>query len=190
MTDLNDILASATGAWRLAADRSTVAFRTRTAWGLATVTGGFREFSGDAQVAEGVTGRVVIRATSLQTGIGMRDKHLRSVEFFDVEAHPEILVEVSGAQPAADSTAVLSTILTVRGTSRPVALPVDVRVLDDTALQVSGQCTVERADFGVSGNLLGMVGPVAALSATLVFVRVASGPTEFTESTGQRADTQ
>ncbi|WP_396918880.1 YceI family protein [Mycolicibacterium sp.] len=171
MTNLQDTITATTGTWRLAPDRSKVAFQAKTAWGLATVTGAFTEFSGDGQVTDDVTGRVVIRAASLQTGIGKRDKHLRSADFFDVETHPDIVVEVTGAEPGTTDTAVLHSTFTVRGTSRPVELPVDVRVLEGTAVQVSGHCTVDRAEFGVTGNLLGMVGQKAALSATLVFVR-------------------
>lgn len=177
MTDLQNILDATTGTWQLSGSRSRVAFQTKTAWGLATVTGAFTEVSGNAQVTTDVAGRVLVAAASVQTGIGRRDKHLRSADFFDVEHHPEITVEVGGVEAAADSTATLHTTFTVRGTSRPVELPVDVRILDDGAVQVCGHCTCERADFGVSGNMLGMVGPVAAVSATLVFVRATSSST-------------
>ncbi|MDV3126691.1 YceI family protein [Mycobacterium sp. 21AC1] len=172
MTTLHNILTGTAGSWNLAADRSVLSFRNKTMWGLATVTGTFTEFSGDGKVADGVTGSVRIRATSLQTGIGKRDAHLRSADFFDVDNHPDITVEASKAEPSGDDAALLQTTLTVRGVSRAIELPVSVRVLDDGAVQVSGHCTVERGDFGVSGNMLGMVGPKTDLSADLVFVRV------------------
>lgn len=189
-TVLQDVITATTGHWRVAPDRSTVAFRTKTAWGLYTVTGGFTEFSGEGLVAGDVTGRVVIPAASLKTGNGRRDKHLRSVDFFDVETHPDIVVEVSGAESSVADTAILHSKFTVRGRSRPVGLPVDVRVLDANAVQVTGSCTVDRADFGVGGNLLGMVGAAAELTASLVFVRAACGPTEFTDVSGPCGRTQ
>lgn len=172
MTNLHNILTGTAGAWNLASDRSVVSFRNKTMWGLATVTGTFTEYSGDGRVADGVTGEVRIRAASLQTGIGKRDAHLRSADFFDVDHHPDIVVGVSKAQPSGDDAATLQTTLTVRGVSRPIELPVSVRVLNDGAVQVSGHCTVNRGEFGVSGNMLGMVGPKTELSADLVFVRV------------------
>jgi polyisoprenoid-binding protein YceI len=101
----------------------------------------------------------------------MRDKHLRSADFLDVETHPDIVVEVTGFQAESAGAARLPATLTVRGTSRPVELPVTVQVLDDDAVRVSGGCTVNRREFGVSGNMLGMVGPATDISADLVFTR-------------------
>ncbi|ART73871.1 hypothetical protein BTO20_24910 [Mycobacterium dioxanotrophicus] len=171
MTALSDILVTTAGSWTLAPNRSSVTFRNKTAWGLATVTGEFSEFSGDGVVGETVTGRLVIRATSLHTGITKRDNHLRSADFFDVDTHPDIVVEVTGFEPADTRSARLRATLTVRGTSQPIELPVTVLVLDDGGVRVSGGCTVSRREFGVSGNMLGMVGPKTDISADLVFTR-------------------
>lgn len=171
MTTGQDVLTEAAGSWRLAPDRSTVACRTKTLWGLATVTTTFTEFTGEGRVADGVVGRMVIRAESLRTGIRKRDAHLRSADFFDVDNHPDIVIEVSSAEPAGADGARLQTILTVRGTSRPLELPVSVRILDDNTVRTSGGCTIERGEFGVSGNMLGMVGRDTAVNVDLVFVR-------------------
>lgn len=170
MTTVQEVLTASTGNWNLAPERSTVRFRTRTMWGLVPVNGTFTEVSGSGTVAGEVFGRVVIRSASVRTGIGKRDGHLRSADFFDVETHPEITVEVAGAQPSGGG-AVLDTTMTVRGTSRPVRLPIDVDVLDDGSLRVSGRCTLDRRDFAVSGNMLGMVGTSTEVSAELVFTR-------------------
>ena len=172
MTTLPDILLDTAGGWTLAPNRSSVTFRNKTAWGLSTVTGTFSEFSSDGVVGETVTGRLVIRATSLHTGITKRDDHLRSADFFDVDTYPDIVVEVTGFQSAGAGAARLPATLTVRGTSHPIDLPVSVQVLDDDAVRVSGGCTVSRREFGVSGNMLGMVGPATDISADLVFTRV------------------
>ncbi|OBC10962.1 hypothetical protein A5784_35610 [Mycobacterium sp. 852013-50091_SCH5140682] len=171
MTTLPDILVDTAGSWTLVTDRSSVTFRNKTAWGLATVTGQFSEFSGDGVVGETVTGRLVIRAASLHTGITKRDNHLRSADFFDVDTHPDIVVEVTGYETADTERALLRATLTVRGTSQPIELPVGVQVLEDGAVQVSGGCTVHRREFGVSGNMLGMVGPKTDISADLAFAR-------------------
>lgn len=171
MTTLQDILTAGAGNWTLSPERSSVTFRNKTLWGLATVTGRFAQFSGEGRANGGVSGRVVIRAASLRTGIRKRDEHLRSADFFDVENHPEITVEVTEAHLSGPDGARLGATLTVRGASRPIELPVSVQVLDSGAVEVAGQCRVERGEFGVSGNLLGMVGPTTTLSATLVFIR-------------------
>ncbi|CDP84197.1 MULTISPECIES: YceI family protein [Mycolicibacterium] len=171
MPTTSDILTASAGNWTLVPDRSTVTFRNKTLWGLATVTGRFTELSGEGSAGAGVTGRVTVAAASVRTGIAKRDAHLRSADFFDVETHPDITVEVTGLEPS-DERIRLTAVLTVRGVSKPVELPVDVDVLDGGTLQLSGQCEVQRDDFGVSGDLLGMVGPTTVLSGELVFTRV------------------
>ncbi|MED5812226.1 YceI family protein [Mycolicibacterium sp. 050232] len=171
MATTSDILTASAGNWTLAPDRSKITFRNKTLWGLATVTGQFTEFHGEGSAGAGVSGRVVIEAASVRTGIGKRDNHLRSADFFDVEAHPDITVQVTGLEPS-DPHLRLTADLTVRGVSKPIELPVDVLALDDGALQLSGQCEVQRDAFGVSGDLLGMVGPTTVLSGELVFTRV------------------
>jgi polyisoprenoid-binding protein YceI len=172
MATLSDILTASAGNWTLVPDRSRVTFRNKTLWGLSTVTGRFTEIAGEGSANAAVSGRVVIAAASVRTGIGKRDAHLRSADFFDAAAHPDITVQVTGmAASGREDVARLTTVLTVRGVSKAVELPVEVEVLDDGALQLSGQCTVARADFGVSGDLLGMVGPTTILSGQLTFVR-------------------
>lgn len=170
MTTLQTLLTANTGNWTLAPERSTVRFRTKTMWGLMPVNGTFSEVSGSGKIADDVTGLLVVRAASLRTGIGKRDEHLRSADFFDVETHPEITVEVTAAQPSGDG-ALLETTMTVRGTSRPVRVPVEIEILDDKSLRVAGRCTMDRRDFGVSGNMLGMVGMSTDVTAALVFTR-------------------
>ncbi len=92
MATLQELLGSpeTAGVWNLVPDRSTIAFKSGSLWGLASVKGTFREFSGDGQVtgSGAVFGRVDIRADSLHTGIKMRDRHLRSADFLDVEKFP------------------------------------------------------------------------------------------------------
>ncbi|OMC41209.1 hypothetical protein A5740_22255 [Mycobacterium sp. GA-1841] len=171
MPTLGDIVAASAGSWTLVPGRSRVTFRNKTLWGLATVTGRFTEFTGEGSAGADVTGRVVIAAASLRTGIGKRDDHLRSADFFDVQAHPDITVEVTGLRPAGGAVPRLAAVVTVRDVSKTIEVPVDVQVLDDGALQLDGQVSVERAEFGVSGDLLGMMGPTTTVSAQLVFTR-------------------
>lgn len=49
----------------------------------------------------------------------MRDKHLRSPDFFDTDNHPDITVEVTGPQSAT---------LTIRGTTLPLPLPLHTTI--------------------------------------------------------------
>lgn len=171
MATISDILTESAGNWTLVPDRSQVVFRNKTLWGLATVTGRFTEFTGEGSAGAGINGQVVIAAASVQTGIAKRDNHLRSPDFFDVEAHPDITLQVTGVVPSEAGATRLTAVLTVRGVSKTVEIPVDVQAVGDNTLRLTGQFEVQRDDFGVSGDLLGMVGPKTVLSGELVFTR-------------------
>ena len=165
------------GVWNLAPARSTVAFKNKTMWGLMNVKGRFAEVRGDGQVTDAgaVSGRLDITAASLNTGIGKRDEHLRSQDFFDVDKFPEISVFVTAANPADGDTVDLRADLNIKGTSYPLPLRATVAVLDDGAVRVSVRTSLERAQFGVSGNMLGMVGGTTDLVADAVFQRTGGG---------------
>ena len=175
MATLQELLGSpdAAGVWNLDSDRTTITFRAKSMWGLVPVKGAFNEFSGDGQVTGGgaVFGRVDIRADSLRTGIKMRDRHLRSADFFDVEKFPDISIVVTAAEPSGEEGARLRASVTVKGTTLPIELPATVRVLDDGAVRVTTQATVDRSQFDVGGNLLGMVTKPVTISCDLVFTR-------------------
>jgi polyisoprenoid-binding protein YceI len=161
------------GVWNLVPERSTIAFNAKSVWGLMTVKGRFAEFSGDGQITDSgaVLGRMDIKAASLDTKLRKRDKDLRAPEFFDVEKYPDITVVVTGGDPVGDDTVDLRTNLTVKDTTLPLPLRARVTVLGDGAVRVSTQVTVDRKQFGVEGNMLGMVGDEATISADAVFRR-------------------
>ena len=73
------------GSWTLAPERSSVRFISKTLWGLIPVNGRFGDVSGEARITPDgqLSGRLLIRADSVRTGIGMRDRHLRAADFFD-----------------------------------------------------------------------------------------------------------
>ena len=84
------------GVWTLDPDQSTIRFNNRTMWGAMKVNGAFTEFSGDGQITDTGTlsGRVDIKAASLNTKLHKRDDDLRSPTFLDVERYPDISVVV------------------------------------------------------------------------------------------------
>lgn len=168
---LND--PGAVGTWQLVPARSSVRFKNKTFWGLATVTGKFGDVNGTGQIgANGaVSGRLDIQASSLKTGIGKRDQHLRSADFFDVENHPEIRVEVTGLKPTRADTADLTATLTVRGVSQPLPLSATITPLGDGSVQLTAKAAIDRTKLGVSGNMIGMMPATTTLLADVVFAK-------------------
>lgn len=163
-----------TGLWQLDPTASTVVVRHRTMWGLETVKVRFGTVAGSGEVlADGTaTGTVTIGADSLGSGNGTRDKHLRSADFLGTEQYPEIVFAVGGAgPPAADGTVPVGGELTVRGVTRPQDLTARLTGADPGAVTLETEFTVDREQFGMSWNRLGIMRGLATVTATLRFTR-------------------
>jgi polyisoprenoid-binding protein YceI len=161
------------GVWNLVPERSTITFRIRNMWGMLSVKGRFTEFSGDGQLTSqgAVYGRLDIRAASLRTGIGRRDRHLCSADFFDVEPYPEISVVVTALAPTTGNAAELRASVTIKGINEPVPLPVRVAELDDGSVRISGETRVDRSQFGLGWNKFGVMSTGVTVAADTIFVR-------------------
>lgn len=177
MTTLETLLRDpeTTGAWNLVADRSVVGFKIKNMWGLVPVKGEFREISGHGELSSGgtVTGHLEIEVASLHTGIGARDKHLLSADFFDAERFPQIRVVVSALQPTQGKGADLKATFTIKGVTDPVPLPVTITELSDGSVRVCGEAKIDRVQFGVDWNKLGMIASTVTTTAELIFAQAA-----------------
>lgn len=163
--------AEAVGAWNLDPGQSSIRFENGTMWGALKVRGAFTEFSGVGEIndAKTVSGRVDIKAASINTGLGTRDHDLRRSNFFDTDRYPDITVVVNGGEPAGGDVARLNAELTVKGITGPLPLKVEVAPLLDGGVRLTTEATVTRKQFAVEGNFLGMVGNRTKLKASLVF---------------------
>ncbi|WP_031169076.1 YceI family protein [Streptomyces durhamensis] len=163
-----------TGTWQLDPAASTVGLRHKTFWGLVTVKGAFATVAGSGEVGPdgSATGTVTLDAASLDTGHTKRDTHLRSADFLDTDNHPEITFAVRGADRLDGDQARIAGQLTVRGVSRP--LSVTARLSDATAdaLTLETEFSVDRDQFGMGWNQLGMMRGLTAVTARLRFTRV------------------
>jgi polyisoprenoid-binding protein YceI len=175
MASLSEFLSdpASTGTWSVDTEQSTISVKTKSMWGLVPVKGRFTEFSGDGQVTapQTVSGRIDIKAASLRTGIRRRDAHLHSADFFEAEKFPDISVVISSADAVDGDTIDLRAQLTIKGTTKPLALRTNVTPVGDGGMRLSTQAAVNRQDFGVDGNLLGAIGDNATISGDLVFRR-------------------
>jgi polyisoprenoid-binding protein YceI len=156
------------GAWTLDPVHSSVRFTSKTLWGLIPVNGRFTDVTGEGRITPDgqVSGRLVIRAGSVRTGIGMRDHHLQAADFFDVERFPEIVVELTGIAPNGDLAATLS----IRGTTLPLPVATTVARRSD-GVQITARGEIDRTRWGVSGNMLGMMPPATTLVTEALFAR-------------------
>jgi polyisoprenoid-binding protein YceI len=164
------------GTWTVDPGQSTIVVKAKSLWGLAPVKLRFTEFSGDGQITapQTVSGHIDIKTASVKTGIGKRDEHMRSADFFEADKYPDINVVVTGADAIQGDALNLRADLTVKDTTKPVELRTKVTPVGDGGMRLTTQVTVDRQDFGVDGNLLGMVGDKATLSGDVVFRRTAT----------------
>ncbi|MFD4787194.1 YceI family protein [Streptomyces sp. NPDC058459] len=163
-------IAAETGLWQLDAGSSTVALRNKTMWGLVTVKGTFGVVRGQGEVLPDgtVTGTLSLDAATLDTKNAKRDEHLRSADFLDVAQYPEIAFVVRSVERGRPDAAEIKGELTAHGITRPQA--VTARLTEEAgALTLDAEFAVDRADFGVGGNQLGMMGARTTLVASLRF---------------------
>lgn len=138
--------------FRIQPEASEITFRATSR--LMNAEGHFGRFSGDV-VADpaGPTGariNLTIDAASLETGIEMRDKHLRSADFVDIERFPTIAFQSVRVEAAGRRATVMGR-LTLHGVTREIAVPVDVQITE-TALVASGEFIVNRGEYAMNYN--------------------------------------
>ncbi|MFF1443172.1 YceI family protein [Streptomyces sp. NPDC058295] len=87
---------------------------------------------------------------------------------------PEITFAARSAELRADETVQVSGQLPIRGISRPLSLTAHLVGVDADALTLDAVFAVDRAQFGMDWNLLGMIRGHAMITATLRSVRTAT----------------
>lgn len=159
------------GSWALDATRSEVRLESKSVWGLVPVKGIFRQVTGNGTVsaAGDVTGTITVAARSVDTKNKKRDEHLRSADFFDVANHPDITFTVDGIRPDNGGVKVTGS-LTVRGRTRPASFDVKVSSAGGE-VTLDGEVQVNRADFGLTWNQMGMASMHNMITAHAVFTR-------------------
>jgi polyisoprenoid-binding protein YceI len=162
------------GSWTLDAARSSVRLSTKSMWGLAKVKGAFGRVAGQAVIAADgqASGTITVAAASIDTGIKKRDNHLRSADFFDAAKYPDITFSAATAALSGDTAAIAGT-LTVRDQTRPVTVSGTVAANGQDEITIDAALPVDRRDYGLTFNQLGMMSMDNVLSIHAVFTRVA-----------------
>jgi polyisoprenoid-binding protein YceI len=163
--------ATLAGAWTLDASRSTLGLRSKSMWGLAPVRGIFRQVSGKGEVSPAgeVSGAIAVTAASIDTKNKRRDTHLRSADFFESDAYPQITFRVDRLTPSSDGVTVTGA-LTVRDRTRPVSFEARASVLDGE-VWLDAELQVDRSDFGLLWNQMGMASMHNTITVHAVFTR-------------------
>ena len=130
--------------------------------GLIEVPGYFRDFTGtvnyDAADPSKSTVQFTAKMTSVDTGVAPRDNHLRTKDFFEVEAYPEMTFKSTSVAKKGKGW-VLTGDLTMKGVTKSVSIPFDITGFipggerSGAKIGITGDTTINRRDFGVNyGN--------------------------------------
>jgi polyisoprenoid-binding protein YceI len=148
--------------WQIDAAHSGINFSVRHMV-IAKVRGRFGKFTGTVRAADAdptqTEIKVEIDASSIDTGAGDRDKHLRSGDFFDVEAYPTLRFESTRVEAAGEERYRLIGNLTIKNVTREVALDVEYsgRAKDpwgNERAAAHAKGSIDRRDFGLGWNQL------------------------------------
>ncbi len=160
------------GEWVLDPRQSSVRLKNRSLGGLIPVNGVFREVSGNGTIAPdgAVSGTVAVAAASIETGNTRRDTHLRSADFFDAVNYPDITFTATGARPAGQGALVTGT-LTVRDRTQPLSFEAAASGPGDGEIRLDAEVRINRADFGLTWNRMGLVAMNNTVTIRAVFTR-------------------
>ncbi|MCX6284973.1 MAG: YceI family protein [Bacteroidetes bacterium] len=130
---------------------------------ISTVTGKFEKFDGfvltdgndwsDAEVEFSAD------TDSINTGVGDRDGHLKSADFFDAVNHPKLSYKSTSFKKTGDDEFVMNGEMTIRGTTRPLEMKVSFGgIMVDpygntkAGFELSGK--LNRKEFGLHWNAI------------------------------------
>ncbi|MGA4541572.1 YceI family protein [Uniformispora flossi] len=128
---------------------------------VTNVRGAFTEYEGllklDGADPAASSAEIAIKVASIDTKQAQRDEHLRTGDFFAVEAHPEITFRSTSAQRRGDDTFRLVGDLTIKGVTKPVVLDLtytgsakDAYGVDRVGFE--GGTTIDRTEWGLTYN--------------------------------------
>ena len=149
-----------TGTYSIDPTHSRIGFVARHAM-VTKVRGSFNEFEGsgyfDAENPSASNLELTIQAASIDTRNADRDGHLKSNDFFDMEAYPTITFASTSVERIDDENYRVTGDLTIKGVTKPVTVDFEyagtaVDPYGNLRLGLEGKTTVNRKDWGVNWN--------------------------------------
>ncbi len=145
--------------YKVDADHTAVSFKVKHLFSW--VQGKFSKFEGtveyDPANPQGWSAQGSIDVASIDTGVAKRDDHLRTKDFFDAAAFPQITFKTGKVERVSDQKAKVEGLMTMHGVEKPIVLDVDIlgEAKDpwgNVALGLSATTTINRKDFGINWN--------------------------------------
>ena len=140
--------------WNLDPSHSEITFKVRHMM-ISNVKGSFNTFTAEMEAEDETFKNAKVKATiqtdSIVTNSADRDKHLKSEDFFNIEANPQITFETDSLNNEITGN------LTMNGVTKPVQLDVEfgginVDPYGQTKAGFSFEGKIKRSDFGLNWN--------------------------------------
>ena len=145
------------GTYTIDSAHTTVEFAVRHMM-ISTVKGNFGDIEGTLTIPDAGMPKIeaTIKAASIDTRNEMRDNHLKSGDFFDVEKFPELRFVGTSVQRTSDGYTLVGD-LTIKGVTRPVTLSVTeegagIDPWGNQKIAFSATGKFNRGDFGLNWN--------------------------------------
>ena len=109
------------------------------------------------------------KSETIQTGIKLRDKHLKKADYFDVEKHPTIKI-TSNAITKTKVGFESRCSITIKGVTKEIVIPFTFNQTKNQAV-FTGTCSLNRLDFGLGEKSIILSDTVEIdiwISATLI----------------------
>lgn len=147
-----------TGTWNVDPTHSSVEFQVKHL-GIATVKGQFTRFEGALTVAEDgtATARGTVDVASVDTRDDRRDEHLRSGDFFDAAAHPQLSFASTAIEVRDGGRFTITGDLTMRGVTKPITLEGEVTGSEvdpwgNERIGLTASGSLSRGEYGMTFN--------------------------------------
>ena len=136
-------------------NHSTVGFAIDIA-GFSVVTGKFKEYQihFDLDTSNFTNSKVkaIIQAASIDTGIPGRDDHLRSEDFFETDAYPEITFESDSITQVNYANFIAHGKFNMHGIESAIDLPFSIVKMDGSTVGIKIRTKINRLDYGVGSG--------------------------------------
>lgn len=140
-------------------DHTTVSFKVKHLF--SKVQGQFKKFSGtieyDPAKPETWAAQGTIDATTIDTNVPERDKHLRSADFFETDKYPTITFKTTKVTEATAEGAKVEGLITIHGIEKPIVLNLEVHGVGkdpwgNVRAGFTATTKINRKDFGLTWN--------------------------------------
>ncbi len=154
--------------WTIDGMHSEIGFKVRHMM-ISNVSGNFGQFTAEASTNgdDFSTANFSFNASidSINTGVADRDGHLKSGDFFDAVAHPELTFQSTSVKKLSEGELEISGDMTIKGIVKPVTLVADfagiaVDPYGQTKAGMSITGKIKRSEFGLTWSAVTEAGNI------------------------------